>query len=88
MYIIFIVQNMCIVNACGYIVHRTRTSMYIGYWALNKYYYYYYYIVNRDPHEIYKYILRLRLDFSFCTHVTSWGKHLFIDRSNRLIAHV
>ena len=29
-----------IVNACSYIVHSTRTSMYIGYWNLNKYYYY------------------------------------------------
>ena len=33
---------LIIVNALCYIVHWTRTSMYIGYWTLNKYYYYYY----------------------------------------------
>ena len=31
-----------IVNLFCYIVHWTRTSMYIGYWTLNKYYDYYY----------------------------------------------
>ena len=37
---------MIIANAFCYIVHFTRTSMYIGYWTLNKYYYYYIYILS------------------------------------------
>ena len=41
--LLFIMWSLLIiVNAFCYIVRWTRSSMYIGYWTLNKYYYYYY----------------------------------------------
>ena len=76
---------LIIVYAFCYIVHWTRTSMYIGYWTLNQYYYYYYLasLPSRESHGNPVSTYYQQISPSYCRPTRFQTRSIWLDARNQ-----